>query len=37
MYVDRLDIGKLEETTPVDLCKLSNEVKNDAVIYTRSD
>ena len=31
--VDKLDIGKLE-TAPVDLCKLSNLVKNDVVKKT---
>ena len=31
--VDKLDIGKLE-TTPVDLSKLSNIVKNDVVKRT---
>ena len=31
--VDKLDIGKLE-TTPVDLSKLSNLVKNDVVKKT---
>ena len=31
--VDKLDIGKLE-TTPVDLSKLSNAVKNDVVKKT---
>ena len=31
--VDKLDIGKLE-TTPVDLSKLSNVVKNDVVKKT---
>ena len=34
--VGKLDIGKLE-TTPVDLSKLSNEVKNDVVKKTVYD
>ena len=34
--VDKLDIGKLE-TTPVDLGKLSNVVKNDVVKNTEYD
>ena len=32
--VDKLDIGKLE-TTPVDLSKLSNLVKNDMMLLKR--
>ena len=34
--VDKLDTGKLE-TTPVDLSKLSNVVKNDVVKKTEYD
>ena len=34
--VDKLDIGKLE-TTPVDISKLTNIVKNDAVKKTEYD
>ena len=34
--VDKLDIGKLE-TTPIDISKLTNVVKNDAVKKTEYD